>query len=82
MTPYDNVPKYIIHDNDLFFKSPAFKKLLDDSGIKAITTGKEAPLQNPYAERVIGTIRRELLDYVVPLNERQLDVLLKEYVNA
>jgi len=81
-TPYDRVPKYIVHDNDPVVKSRAFKKLLDDSGVKAITTGKEALWQNPYAERVIGTIRRELLDYVVPLNERHLDRLLKEYVDA
>ena len=71
-TPYDNVPKYIIHDNDPVFKSRNFKKLLDDSCVTAITTGKEAPWQNPYAERVIGSIRRELLDYVVPMNERHL----------
>jgi transposase InsO family protein len=82
VTPYDRVPKYIVHDNDPVFKSRNFKKLLDDSGVKGITTGKEAPWQNPYAERVIGTIRRELLDYVVPLNELHLDKLLKEYVNA
>ena len=81
-TPYDRAPKYIVHDNDPVFKSRNFKKLLDDSGVKGITTGKEAPWQNPYAERVIGTIRRELLDYVVPLNELHLDKLLKEYVNA
>ena len=82
-TPYDRAPKYIVHDNDPVFKSRNFKKLLDDSGIKGITTGKEAPWQNPYAERVIGTIRRELLDYVVPLgNELTSDKLLKEYVNA
>lgn len=81
-TPYDRAPKYIVHDNDPVFKSRNFKKLLDDSGVTAITTGREAPWQNPYAKRAIGTIRRELLDYVVPLNERHLDRLLKEYVNA
>ena len=81
-TPYDRAPKYIVHDNDPVFKSRNFKKLLDDSGVTAITTGKGATWQNPYAERVIGNIRCELLDYVVPLNERQLDRLLKEYVNA
>ncbi len=80
-TPYDNVPKYIIHDNDPVFKSRNFKKLLDDSCVTAITTGKEAPWQNPYAERVIGSIRRELLDYVIPMNERHLEKMLQEYVS-
>ena len=82
VTPYDRVPKYIIHDYYPVFKSRTLKKILDDSGVTAITTKKGATWQNPYAERVIGNIRCELLDYVVPLNERQLDRLLKEYVNA
>ena len=42
---------------------------------------KESPWQNPYAERVIGSIRRELLDFVVPVNERHLEKMLQEYVS-
>ncbi|WP_255407109.1 transposase [Sporosarcina sp. P16b] len=39
-----------------------------------------SPWQNAYAERVIGTIKRELIDQVIPLNERHLRSLLTEYI--
>ena len=51
------------------------------SGIKSKRTAIKAPWQNPYAERVIGTLRRELLDYMIPVNERHLEYLLGEYVH-
>lgn len=42
---------------------------------------RKAPWQNPYAERVIGTLRRELLDHVIPVNEKHLHYLLSEYIH-
>ncbi|XUX07633.1 transposase [Sporosarcina sp. UB5] len=44
-------------------------------------TAYRSPWQNPYAERVIGTIKRELLDHVILLNERHLLSLLRDYIN-
>jgi transposase InsO family protein len=41
----------------------------------------QAPWQNGLAERWVGSIRRELLDQVIPLNEKHLRRLLREYVN-
>ena len=38
-------------------------------------------MENPYAERVIGTIKRELLDHIIPLNQLHLRKLLHEYIN-
>jgi len=58
----------------------SFKKLLRDSTGKAIRTCPRSTWQNPYAEVVIGSVRRELLDYVVPVNERHLEKLLHEHV--
>ena len=80
-TPYDHKPKYLVHDNDAVFTSSIFKNFLTASGIKAKKTSIKAPWQNPYAERVIGTLRRELLDFVIPINERHLEYLLSEYVH-
>lgn len=80
-TPYDHKPKYLIHDNDAVFTSSVFKNFLAGSGIKSKRTAIKAPWQNPYAERVIGTLRRELLDYMIPVNERHLEHLLGEYVH-
>ena len=42
-------------------------------------TAIKSPWQNPYCERIIGTIRSELLDHVIVINQRQLMQLLKEY---
>lgn len=81
VTPFGKTPKYLVHDNDPVFTSPVFQKLLRDSNVKAIRTSPKSPWQNPYAERVIGSIRRELLDYVVPVNERHLGKMLHEYVS-
>jgi len=39
-----------------------------------------SPWQNPYVERVIGTLRRDCLDYIIVLNERQLKRILNEYI--
>lgn len=43
-------------------------------------TAYRSPWQNLYAERVIGTIKRELLDQVIPLNQKHLHKLLREYI--
>ncbi|GEL77111.1 integrase core domain-containing protein [Tenuibacillus multivorans] len=80
-TPYDQKPKYLIHDNDPVFRSNDFQAFLKGSEIKSKRTSYKSPWQNPYAERVIGTIRRELLDYIIPLNEDHLQRLLKEYID-
>ena len=53
---------------------------LDDCGIKAVRTAYRSPWQNPYVERFVGTLRRELLDHVIVLSERHLNRLLREYI--
>ena len=49
-------------------------------GICDVNTAPRPPWQNPYVERLIGTLRRECLDHVVVLNETHLRHLLSEYV--
>ncbi|WP_042350932.1 integrase core domain-containing protein [Bacillus massiliigorillae] len=80
-TPYGQVPKYLIHDNDTIFRSKAFQRFLSSSEITSKKTAYRSPWQNPYVERVIGTIKRELLDYILPLNQLHLHKLLHEYIN-
>jgi hypothetical protein len=46
----------------------------------ALVIAPRAPLQNPYAERVIGSIRRECLDHLIVLKERHLRAILSEHV--
>jgi transposase InsO family protein len=48
-------------------------------GIQEVVTAAHSPWQNPYAERLIGSIRRECLDHLIVLNEEQLRRILREY---
>lgn len=50
-------------------------------GITEVVTAPRSPWQNPYVERVIGSIRRECLDHVVVINERHLRRVLISYVD-
>jgi len=79
-TPYGDCPKYLFHDNDSTFTSKEFQEFLKVSSIKSVKTSIKSPWQNPYAERVIGTIRRDLLDHIIPINENHLEKLLTEYI--
>lgn len=49
--------------------------------ITEVVTAPRSPWQNPYVERVIGSIRRECLDHVVVINERHLRRVLLSYVD-
>ena len=48
-------------------------------GIKEVLIAPKCPWQNPYAERVIGSIRRECLDHIIVLNKRHLKRTLASY---
>ena len=50
-------------------------------GIEEIRTAPQSPWQNPYVERLIGSIRRECLDHVIVFNERSLRRILQSYVD-
>ena len=56
------------------------RSFLKASGIKAVRTSIRSPWQNGVAERWVGSIRREMLDHVIPLDERHLIRLSLEYV--
>ena len=52
---------------------------IESLGIEEVIAAPRAPWQNPFAERVIGSIRRDCLDHVIVLNERHLRRILREY---
>jgi transposase InsO family protein len=79
-TPFGEHPRYLIHDNDSIFRSQVVRKFLANAGIQSIRTSYRHPQQNGIAERVVGIIRRELLDYLIPVNEQHLLQILHEYI--
>ena len=57
-----------------------FQKRVANMGIEEVVCARRSPWQNPYAERVIGSIRRECLRHVIVLNETHLKRILRSYV--
>ena len=55
---------------------------LSYSGIKSMHTTYHSPWQNGICERTVGILKRELLDHIIPLNDRHLQCLLTEYVSS
>jgi transposase InsO family protein len=70
---------YIVRDRDRAF-GKAYIRRLRAMGIRDRPTAPRSPWQNAYAERLIGSIRREVLDHVVVLSERHLRHLLSSYM--
>ncbi len=75
---WEPVPRYIIRDRDSVY-GEIFKQRLRAMGIRDRPTSARSPWQNGYAERLIGSIRRDCLDHVVVFSERHLRTLLGCY---
>ena len=71
-------PAYLLRDRDGVY-GEVFQRRLAEMGMRQILIAPRAPWQNPFAERVIGSIRRECLDHVVVLGERHLRRRLRAY---
>jgi transposase InsO family protein len=73
-------PGYLIRDQDSIY-GEAFQRQAAALKIDERLIAYQSPWQNPYAERVIGSIRRECLDHVVVLGERHLKRILSSYMD-
>jgi transposase InsO family protein len=76
--PFDEAPRYLIRDRDSTY-GPEVRQCLRNLGIEEVVIAPSSPWQNPYVERLIGSIRRECLDHVIVLNERHLLRILRSY---
>ena len=76
--PDDTAPKYLMRDRDGVY-GDYFIRRVAGMGIEEVKSAPRSPWQNPYAERVIGSIRRDCLDHVVVLNEWHLRRILHSY---
>ena len=72
-------PSYVLRDRDRSY-GRRFSRQASALGIEEVLTAPRSPWQNAYAERVIGSIRREILDHVIVLGERHLRRMMKRYV--
>jgi len=77
--PYDSAPKYLIRDRDKIY-GDFFVQRVNKMGIRQVKIAPKSPWQNPYAERVTGSIRRECLNHFIIMNENHLLKILDEYV--
>jgi transposase InsO family protein len=76
--PWDTAPRFLIRDRDGAY-GHAFSERLKGLGIREIRTALRAPTMNAFAERLIGTLRRECFDHVIVLNQRHAQRLLGEF---
>jgi len=76
--PWDEAPRYVLRDRDAIYGRD-FAALTRDMGIEEVLTAPRSPWQNPFAERLVGSIRRECLDHVIVWNERSLRRTLRNY---
>ncbi len=77
--PFGLQPKYLFRDNDGIYGNGE-RTFLESCGIKEVRTAYRSPWQNPFVERYIGTLRRELLDHVIVLSQSHLERLLREFI--
>jgi putative transposase len=73
-------PRFLIHDRDSKF-SAAFDEVFRSQGVEIVRTPIQAPQANAYAERFVGTVRRECLDWILIASRRQLERVLGVYVD-
>src|ERR1700678_1642371 len=76
--PWDEAPHYLIRDRDRIYGSVVARRLRA-MGIRDKPTAPASPWQNGFAERLIGSIRRECLDHIIVLGEAHLRRILKSY---
>ena len=77
--PFETAPRFLLRDRDGIYGHD-FQQRVEAMGIEEVLIAPRSPWQNPYCERVIGSIRRECLDHVIVLGEEHLRRILAEYL--
>ena len=78
--PWDTAPRFLLRDRDGTYGQD-FRACLEALEIDEVLTAPQSPWQNPYVERLIGSMRRECVDHVIVLNERSLQRILRSYID-
>jgi transposase InsO family protein len=77
--PFEEVPRFLLRDRDGIY-GDYFRNRVKHMSIEEVLIAPRAPWQNPYVERLIGSIRRECLDHLIVLNEDHLPRILAKYL--
>ena len=76
--PFDSAPRYLLRDRDAIY-GVQVQRRINSMGIEEVVTAPRSPWQNPFVERIIGSIRRDCLDHIIVFHERHLRRILREY---
>ena len=76
--PEETAPRFLVRDRDRVY-GDRFRRILEVLGVEEVVTAARSPWQNAYAERLIGSLRRECLDHIVVLGEIHLLRILAGY---
>ena len=76
---FDHTHRYLIHDRDSIFAT-SLDESIRNLGLTVLKSPPHSPKANAICERVIGTIRRECLDWLIPVSEGHLRWILKSWV--
>ena len=76
--PWSTAPRHLLRDRDGVY-GDEFRRRVKALDIEEVVTAARSPWQNPFVERIIGSIRRECLDHVIVFSETHLRRILAEY---
>jgi putative transposase len=76
---FDHARRFLIHDRDSIF-ARSLDESIRNPGLTVLKSPPHSPKANAICERVIGTIRRECLDWLIPLSESHLRSILRSWV--
>jgi transposase InsO family protein len=77
--PHDHRWRFLVHDRDSIF-SRRLDETINRMGLRVLKSPIRAPKANAFVERLIGTMRRECLDWLIPLSENHLRRILGRWV--
>ncbi|MDH3378157.1 MAG: transposase [Gammaproteobacteria bacterium] len=76
----DHNPRYLLRDRDAIY-GERFCRQAKILRIEEVTAAPQSPWQNPYVERMTGSIRRECVDYIIVPGERHINRVLSDYAD-
>ena len=71
--------RFVLHDRDSIY-APGLDAAVTAMGVRVLRTPVQAPQANAYCERLLGSLRRECLDFLIPLTETHLLRILKVWM--